>query len=112
VKRILRYLAGTENHGLIIQRSEHKSIIGFSDADWATDTYDRKSTTRYCIYFGANFVSWSSHKQKVISRSSTEAEYRSIVAVLAKILWLTSLFQELHISTEVPKIYSDNLGAV
>jgi len=112
VKRILRYLARTENHGLIIQRSQHKSIIGFSDADWATNTDDRKSTTGYCIYFGANIVSWSSHKQKVVSRSSTEAEYRSIAAVLAEILWLTSLLQELHISTEVPKIYSDNLGAV
>jgi len=112
VKRILRYLVGTENHGLVIQRNQHKSIIGFSDADWATDTDDQKFTTGYCIYFGANIVSWSSHKQKVVSRSSTEAEYRSIAAVLAEILWLTSLLQELHIPTEVPKIYSDNLGAV
>ena len=101
MKRILRYLVGTENHGLVIQRNQHKSIIGFSDADWATDTDDQKFTTGYCIYFGANIVSWSSHKQKVVSRSSTEAEYRSIAAVLAEILWLTSLLQELHIPTEV-----------
>ena len=112
VKRILRYLVGIENHGLIIQRNQHKSIIGFSDADWVTNTDDRKSTTGYCIYFGANIVSWFSHNQKVVSRSSTEAEYKSIAVVLAEILWLTSLLQELHIPTKVSKIYSDNLGTI
>jgi len=50
--------------------------------------------------------------QKVVSRSSTEAEYRGIVVVLTDIIWLQSLLSELRISTSVPKVYSNNLGVV
>jgi len=47
-----------------------------------------------------------------VSRSSTEAEYRAIAAVMTKILWLQSLLCELHIPTSTPQIYSNNLGAI
>jgi len=47
-----------------------------------------------------------------VSQSSTEAEYRSIAAVLADIIWLMSLLNELLIHPSLSKIYSDNLGAV
>jgi len=57
-------------------------------------------------------VSWLSHKQKVVSRSSTEAEYRSVAAALADITWLQSLFTELRFPGSIPKIYCDNSGVV
>jgi len=112
VKRILRYLKGTLDHGLLIKHNTNNTIQGFCDSDWASDIDDKKSTTGCCVYFGSNLVSWSSHKQKVVSQSSTEAEYREIAVVLADIIWLQSLLSELHISCIMPKIYSDNLGAV
>jgi len=49
-----------------------RPLIGFADADWGVDVDDRKSTTGYCIYMGSNFVSWTSHNQKTVSKSSTE----------------------------------------
>ncbi|XP_068476786.1 uncharacterized mitochondrial protein AtMg00810-like [Phaseolus vulgaris] len=112
VKRILRYLNGTLDHGLLIKHNTNNTIQGFCDSDWASDIDDKKSTTGYCVYFGSNLVSWSSHKQRAVSRSSTEAEYRGIAAVLADIIWIQSLLTELHISCTMPKIYFDNLGAV
>jgi len=87
VKHILRYLAGTTNYGLLLKRQSSSSIIGFSDADWGADVDNRKSTTSYCIYIGSNLVSWSTHKQKSISRSSTEVEYRVVAALLTEVLW-------------------------
>jgi len=87
-------------------------ILAFSDADWGSDVDDRKSTTGYCGYLGTNIITWSSHKQKVVSRSSTEAEYRSIAAILTNVIWIHSLLHELHISTGQPKLFSDNLGVV
>ena len=57
VKRILRYLAGTITHGLLLRPNSTTSLIGFADADWGADVDDRKSTTGYCIYMGSNLVS-------------------------------------------------------
>ena len=45
MKRILRYLAGTSSHGLLIKHNSSSTILAFSDADWGSDMDDRKSTT-------------------------------------------------------------------
>ena len=73
---------------------------------------DRKSTIGYCVYLGNNIIFWNSQKQKVVSRSSTEIEYRSIAAVLSEIIWISSLLHELRLPSIVPTIHSDNLGVV
>jgi len=112
VKRILRYLAGTITHGLLLRHNSTTSLIGFADADWGADVDDRKSTTGYCIYMGYNLISWSSHKQKTVSISSTEAGYRAVAALLAEIVWIQSLLSELRIQVSKPKLYSNNLGVV
>ena len=112
VKRILRYLAGTSSHGLLLCSSPSYSIIGFSDSDWATDLDDRKSTTGYCIFLGLNPVSWVSKKQKIVSCSSTKAECRSVAAALTDMIWIQSLLHELWIRSTTPRLYCDNLSAV
>ena len=47
VKRILRYLQGTSNLGLLYSTQFISTVSGYSDADWAGDVGDRKSTTGY-----------------------------------------------------------------
>lgn len=95
VKRILRYLRGTSDYGLRLMHassnilhaytdsSDHNSLTGFSDADWAGCPDDRRSTGGYAIYLGSNLVSWSARKQKTVSRSSTEAEYKALANTVA-----------------------------
>jgi len=84
----------------------------FADADWGSDPSDRKSTLGFCIYLGSNLVTWSSKKQAVVSRSTTEAEFRSIAFATTELSWIVSLLKELSLSPLAPTIYSDNLGAV
>jgi len=112
VKRLLRYVAGTHAFGIRFTSSTNQSIHGFADADWGADIDDRKSTTGYCVYLGDNIVSWSSKKQKTVSRSSTEAESRSIASITIEISWLNTLLRELKLSHSTPVVYSDNLGSV
>ena len=113
VKRILRYLSGTLDYGLHLTKSTHLNLTAFCDADWGSDPDDRKSTSGFCVYLGANVVSWASKKQHIVSRSSTEAEYRSLAHTTAEVTWLSSLRGELQVPmTRLPEIWCDNQSTV
>jgi histone deacetylase 1/2 len=115
VKRILRCLKGSVNHGLLIQPATQGppySLRAYSDADWATDQDDRRSVSGSCIYLGPNLIVWSSKKQQLVARSSREAEYRSMANTAAELLWIQSLLGELKVQFLVPTLLCDNLSAV
>lgn len=112
-KHLMRYLKGTTNLSLVFSSSTSSSFSGYSDADWASSIDDRRSTGGHCIFFGQNLVTWSSRKQHVVSRSSTESEYRALANATADIVWLHSLSTELGISFTSPsQLWSDNKSAI
>ncbi|XP_019259881.1 PREDICTED: uncharacterized protein LOC109237938 [Nicotiana attenuata] len=69
----------------------------------------RKSVSGYIILLGDNPISWKSKKQSTVSLSSEEAEYRSARKVVAELVWLSKLLEELtiHLSLPIP-VYCDN----
>ncbi|KAM6584466.1 hypothetical protein CsatB_011468 [Cannabis sativa] len=110
-KRVLRYLKGTMHKGLHISCDEPLNLTGYSDADWACCPDDRRSIAGYCVFFGNTLVSWSSKKQPVVARSSTESEYRALAHVAAEISWIESLLKELNFKTPTAITWCDNMGA-
>ena len=113
VKRVLRYLKGTLDHGLHINKSTPHSLTAYSDADWAGCPDTRRSTSRFCVFLGNNLISWSSKRQVTVSRSSAEAEYRVVAHAVADTIWVRQLLSELHRPIEQATIvYCDNISAV
>jgi histone deacetylase 1/2 len=98
--------------GLTFRRSSSTLVSAFSDADWAGCVDDRRSTGGFAVYFGPNLISWSARKQATVSRSSTEAEYKSLANATAEIIWIESLLKELGIRRyETSCLWCDNMGA-
>jgi hypothetical protein len=65
------------------------------------------------MFLDANLVSWSSKRQNIVSRSTTEAEYRIVANGVVEACWLRQLLQELHTQlTKSTLIYCDNVSAV
>lgn len=120
-KRILRYIKGTLDHGIMFRRgvssSKHAkvqaSLHAYCDADWAGDPNDKKSTTGFVILLNGAPISWCSKKQNVVSRSSTEAEYRSIAETTSELQCLIHLLRELHIELmDTLTLHCDNISAL
>ena len=86
-KRILRFLKGTLDKGVLFQSSP-LTLTAFTDVDWAGDPSDRKSTSGITVFLGHNLITWVLKKQHIVSRSSTEAEYRSLATGAAELAWL------------------------
>lgn len=86
VKRILQYLAGTLCHGIYLWKCTNISMNVYCDADLEGDKSDRKFTTGFTIFSGPNLISWSSRKQKLVFRSSTEFKYRALATAMSDLL--------------------------
>ncbi|CAN6695317.1 unnamed protein product [Malus baccata var. baccata] len=101
----------TYDHGLLY-KPDTARLTTFSDADYAGNSDTRHSTSGFCVYLGSNLVSWSSKKQKTVSRSSAEAEYRQLAYTAAELSWLKSLYKDLHMHLVQPTIWYDNISSI
>ncbi|XP_015966445.1 uncharacterized mitochondrial protein AtMg00810-like [Arachis duranensis] len=86
VKRILRYLSGTRNYGLQLNKDNLIQVTAYYDSDWVGDLDNRKSTSGYCVFLSSNLIFWASRKQIAVARSSTEIEYRNMTILAAELL--------------------------
>ena len=111
--RVLRYLKSSPGKGLFFVRNNDYKITGYTDADWAGDQTDRKSTSGYFMFVGKNLVTWRSKKQKVVARSSVEAEFRSMAHGVCESIWIKRIIQDLGLRHPEPiTLHCDNKAAI
>ncbi|KAH9650422.1 protein kinase domain-containing protein [Citrus sinensis] len=107
--RVLRYLKGSLGMGILLSSISDLHIRGYCDADWASCPTTRRSVTGYCTFLGDSPISWKTKKQNVVSRSTAEAEYRSLADLSCELQWLKALFADLgHFQHDPMTVYCDN----
>ena len=95
-KQCLRYLAGTKELGLLYHHqftsvhggmfysrtrlpSEFSDVVcAFSDADWAGQLDDRKSTSGMVLMFNGTAITWWSWVIHLVAYSSQDAEFMAL----------------------------------
>ena len=108
---MLRYLKDTTSFGVSFHSSPDLQLTAYADANWAGCLDDRRSTSGHYIFFGSNLVSWSFSKQKVVSRSSIEVEYRALANAAFELQWIQHFLQEFSISSSSsPILFYNNLS--
>ena len=114
VKRVLRYVKGTEDYQLLYKKGELKEeLIGYNDNDFAGDCNYRKSTSRHIFSFSGMAVIWSSQKQSVVALSSCEAEYIAATTATCQAVWMNRLIGELMNNEEIKvKLMVDNQSEI
>jgi hypothetical protein len=116
-KRVLRYVKGTSNHGILLPNQRNSRLklkaYGYSDSDWGGDQDDRKSTAGYLFMLGNSPISWCSKKQGIVALSSCEAEYVAASFAACQANWIEMVLSELK-AAEVTKIklLVDNKSAI
>lgn len=105
IKKIMRYIKGTMDLGILYKRQGKIELRGYVDSDYAGDTDDRKSTGGYIFILGSGAISWSSKKQAVVTLSTTEAEFISAATGSCQAVWLRRIMkflkEEQTVSTSI-----------
>ncbi|XP_022843442.1 uncharacterized protein LOC111366997 [Olea europaea var. sylvestris] len=61
-KRMLRYIKGTLDYGLIYSSSKNFKLHGYNDSDWTSNINDRKCTTGFLLFVDNSAFTWCSKK--------------------------------------------------
>ena len=115
LKHVFQYIKKTIDYALVFRKTENLKLIGYCDADWATNVDNRRSITGYCFSLSESgpVISWRSKKQNSVALSTCEAEYMAISQTCQELSFLVQLLKDIiSIDFEPVHINNDNQGAI
>jgi hypothetical protein len=112
--RVLRYLKSTATTGICYRsRPGNIKLCAYSDADWATNKDNRRSTSGVMVMMNKSPVIFKSKLQHSVALSTAEAEYVALSLCVQEIVWTTNLLKEMNIRVELPVVvHEDNQSAI
>ena len=121
-KRVLRYLRGTSELGVVFNGNitygyteRSFNIEAYSDADWGRDLYGRKSIYGFIVYLNGCPIAWVSKKQTFVAQSTCESEYVGMSEATREIRWVYQMLQELGMKVNelpTPTLLGDNVSSI
>ena len=113
LKRLLGYLRATPNRGIVLRVGDNMTVRAFIDASYGAHQSSGKSHTGCAIVLGeAGVISARSSKQKIVTKSSTEAELVGLSDSAAQAIHLKNFVTEQGYSVGPVVIYQDNLSCM
>ncbi|GKF51966.1 hypothetical protein Tco_0148433 [Tanacetum coccineum] len=98
--------------GLWYTKDSGFELTGFSDADYAGCRDSFKSTSGGTQFLGEKLVGWSSKKQDCTTLSTAKAEYVSLSACCAQVLWMRTQLTDYGFHFNKIPIYCDSKSAI
>ncbi|XP_070001975.1 uncharacterized mitochondrial protein AtMg00810-like [Nicotiana sylvestris] len=86
--RVIKYIKGNPGLGLFLPAGGTQKLVAFCESDWGACMKTRKSVTSYAVKFGNALISRKYKNQGTVSRSVSEAKFRSMATTVAEIKWL------------------------
>jgi hypothetical protein len=124
LKRMLRYYKGQANLGICFKGDRHDAdlhnpdhtigLVGYSDSAFG-DNLERKSSAGYVVKMAGGVVSFKSYRQKLVTTSSTEAEYIALTYAAKELSFLQRLLMQVGYrgkDVNTMQLYTDNLPAL
>ena len=111
LSRLLRYINGTKDLGICLEAGAGITILAYVDASFAVHG-DMKSHTGGVISLGKGPVFVRSSKQRLTSKSSTEAELIGVSDMLPQIIWTREFLQQQGYECKPAKIFQDNQSTI
>nr|GEV87438.1 Gag-Pol polyprotein [Tanacetum cinerariifolium] len=112
VKMIFRYLRQTINMGVWYSKDSGFELIPYSDTYHAGYNDDCKSTYEGIQFLKDKLVSWSSKKQDCTAISTTKAEYVSLSACCAQVIWMRMQLLDYGFCYNKIPMYCDSKSAI
>jgi hypothetical protein len=101
-KHLIHYIQVTKNLSIIFDDDPDTYSIDYSDASYANNPDDRKSTSGNVFFYANGIISYQSQKQSVIAMSTMESEYMALSDTAKEAIFLTKLLRSLKIDISQP----------
>jgi len=111
LERALKYLNATVELGLTLQVSDVLAVLGYIDASYEVHL-DGKSHTGTAISLGKGVVYAKSAKQKIVTKSSAEAEMMGLSDSSSQVIWSRDFLIGQGYKVDAATIYQDNMSAI
>ena len=110
--RVFQYLYTTRTHRLVYRSGSPLQVVIYSDASHGSAADIPYATRGYIVQMAGGTVTWSSKKIKMVTLSSTEAEYVAACEAVKEAAWLTYLFTWMGLSPLRTRLLVDNQPAI
>ena len=109
-KHVLHYIQGCINCRITLGMKN--GLTRYSDADWAGNKENWKSTSESIFLLHDRAISWASKKQTSVALSTIEAEYIALSNASKEACWIKQLLKDLRQLQDKITIKTDSQGTI